>query len=313
MGFPLVSVIILNYKRRDALKLALDSVLRQEYPNREIIVVDNHSEDDTAAVVRAAGSNVVFIELPTNVGASGGRNAGIRAARGDIVVTLDNDVVLLSPFELGKAVKAFEDRPKIHVIAFQVCDHQTGELRLREWCHPRSWKDFAQSEFETHFFVEGACAYRREVFDVAGFYYEPLFIYTEGYDLALRILDRGLKILYCPGIRVGHLMSPETRTRERPFYLFTRNYIWIAYKDYRLLDGLRFLAPKLAMMLYFTLRSGCYRAFLRGLWDGIRRLPVIRRDRTPIGKATVRYLDELERWRPGLLFRLARHRSQPQL
>src|SRR3990172_4751732 len=98
-------------------------------------------------------------------------------------------------------------------------------------------------------------------------------------------------------------MSPETRTSERPYYMYTRNYIWIAYKDYRLLDGLRFLLPKLAMMSYFTLRSGHYRAFFSGLCHGLTGLKRVRPDRTPVRKTTLTYLAQLDAWRPGLLIR----------
>lgn len=310
---PLVSVIILNYKRLEAFKLALDSVLQQEYPNREIIVVDNHSEEDIESLVRNRDASIKLIQLPTNRGSCGGRNAGIREARGDILITLDNDVNFSSPFELTKVVNTFKQRPDIHVLAFQVCDAETGELRLREWCHPRSWKKFGQSEFETHFFGEGAVAFRRQVFQTCGLYYEPFFIGCEGYDLALRILNHGFRILYAPRIRVHHLMSPETRRPDRAYYIYTRNYLWITYKDYPLVAGLRFLLPKLAMMLYFAVRERCPGAFLRGLRDGVLGLAEIGSNRSPISKSTIKYLAELEKWRPGLFFRLARHKLKPLL
>jgi len=310
---PLVSVVILNYKRRDALVQSLDSVMRQEYPNREIILVDNHSDDGIREFVESINEPVRLIELDDNRGACGGRNAGLLEARGDIIVTLDNDVYFDSPFELSKVVQVFRTRPDVHVLAFQLCDAASGILRVREWCHPRSWQEFGESEFETNFFVEGACACRREVYGAAGLYFEPLFIYCEGYDLALRILDHGFRILYYPQIRARHLMSPMTRTRERPYYFFTRNYILIAFKDYPVIEGCRFLLPKLLMMLYFTLRSGCYRPFLKGLWDGLSGLRKIRSQRTTIDRTTIAYMNALDRGRPGWLARFARHRREPQL
>jgi len=180
---PLVSVIILNYKRRDALKLALESVMAQDYQNREIIVVDNNSRDDAEALVHAFDPNIIFIGLSENLGSSAGRNAGIRRARGEILVTIDNDVLLDSPFELTHIVQTFEAHPEVHVLAFQICDATTGQLRLREWCHPRSWKEFGQSEFETHFLPEGASAFRREALDRCGLYYEPFLSVMRGATL----------------------------------------------------------------------------------------------------------------------------------
>lgn len=310
---PLVTVVILYYKRSSTIRETIHSVIRQDYPYREIILVDNHSQDDLKSVIEPFRSEIRLIELPENLGACGGRNAGIRAARGQILIFLDDDMSFSTSEELTKIVEAFARRSGIDVLAFRICDPDTGQLRLREWCHPRSWKDFATSEFETHWFCEGAAAFRRKVFEQSGLYYEPLFYGAEGHDLAIRILDHGFKMLYYPSVSVGHRAANEGRSSGRQYYTFTRAFIWMAYKDYRLLDGLRFLIPKMLMMVYFTVRTGSYSAFLKGIGDGLKGLQRIRRDRTPASRHTLKYWYELERWRPGLVARLARHRTAPQL
>jgi GT2 family glycosyltransferase len=309
---PLVSVIVLNYKRLPELACCLDSISQQEYPNIETIVVDNHSEEDVAGVVQSRHSVTRLIELPENLGPCGGRNAGIREARGQVLITIDNDVSFASPFEVARAVKAFDEHPNVHVLAFRICDAATGKLRVREWCHPRDWREFGDTEFETDFFGEGASAFRRGVFDTVGLYWEPLFIGHEGYDLGLRILDHGYRILYCPQVSVRHAMSLATRSKARPFYFYTRNYIWIAYKDHRFWPGLRYLVPKLLMMLFFSVRAGKPLPFLRGIWDGARGLQRIM-PRTPASYHTLVYLSELERSRPAFWRRLRRHRLETQL
>lgn len=309
--FPLVSVVILNYKRLSALEQTIQSVVTQTYTNREIIVVDNHSEENVSSLVKRWGNDIRLIELPANLGGCGGRNAGLRESQGEIVITLDNDVSFASDHELAELVLKFQQRPDFHVIAFQLVDATTGVLRVREWCHPRNWQEFGQIEFETNFFVEGACAYRAEVLRTSGLYYEPLFIYNEGHDLTLRILDHGFRILYCPSIQARHLMSSETRSLQRQHYFFTRNYIWIAYKDYSYFAGICWVLPKLLMMLYFTLRTGCYASFFKGIWDGFGGLRNI--ERTPISTTTAKYFAELEEARPSLIFRFMRHKVQPQL
>ncbi|HZQ53528.1 MAG TPA: glycosyltransferase [Bryobacteraceae bacterium] len=311
MSTPLVSIVILNYKRMTALEQALQSVVAQQYPSKEVIVVDNHSEENVAAVVEKYGPGVRLIELEANLGACGGRNAGIRAARGEIVITLDNDVSFVAPDAIDKVVRVFEQQPGYHVLAFQLRDSHTGKLRIREWCHPKDWRHFAEERFPTHFFVEGAAAYRREVFDHAGLYFEPLFVYHEGWDLGLRILDKGYRILYTPEIQVYHLMSLEGRASSRPDFLFTRNYIWVAYRDYPLWSGLRFVSFRLAMMAYFALRRGHVSTFLEGLWAGIRGCRNI--ERAPVRRKTIQYVKSLESERPNIFVRYARHRTAPQL
>jgi GT2 family glycosyltransferase len=308
-----VSVVILNYKRRDALRRVLDSVRQQEYANREIILVDNNSQDEIRSFIETYAAEVELIELKENRGACGGRNAGIERARGGIIITLDNDIFFESPSELNKVVKTFEARPDVDILAFLLGDAETGEVRTREWCHPRNMTDYCRKEFETNYFVEGAVAYRRKVFEVAGTYYEPIFLGHEGCDLALRVLDHGFRILYTPQIRTRHLASSETRSWERTFYIYTRNYIWIAYKDFEFVEGMRFLIPKLAMMAFFSLRVGHWKPFLRGLVDGVGGLRRIRSERTPISRSTAHYLAELDSNRPKLMVRLARHRTGPQI
>jgi GT2 family glycosyltransferase len=199
------------------------------------------------------------------------------------------------------------------VVAFQICDPDTGELRLRDWCHPRYWKEFAQTEFETDHFGEGASAFRREVFEKTGGYYEQLFYGAEGLDMELRVMDHGFKIIYTPEVRIWHQVSTRARTDHRQYFYFTRNYIWMAYKDYPFLAGVRFLSFKLAMMFYLAVRAGSYGSFVRGVWDGFGGLRRIRQDRTPISRATMRHWLNLEKGRPGLLTRMARHRARPQL
>ena len=307
------SVIIPYFKRGEIFDRGLDSVLRQKYENKEIIVVDNHSQDDVKQRIMARRAGIKLIELPANGGACAARNAGARAATGDILVILDDDAGFFSPLELGELVKIFDKRPDVHAVAFKVCDPATGELCLRDWCHPRYWKEFAQTEFETDHFGEGASAFRREVFEKTGGYYEPLFYGAEGLDMELRVMDQGFKIIYTPQVRVWHQVSGMARTNDRQCFYFTRNYIWMAYKDYPLWAGAKFLSFKLAMMLYLTLRVGCYGSFARGVWDGIRGLRHVHQDRKPISRTTMKHWQDLEKGRPGLLTRLARHRARPQL
>jgi GT2 family glycosyltransferase len=311
MTNPLVSVVILNYKRLSALMQAIESVVEKTYANKEIIVVDNHSEENVAAAVKRFGSDIQLLELDSNRGACGGRNAGLSVARGEIIITLDNDISFLSTDAIDTAVRLFDQNPEFHVLAFQLRDPDTGELRIREWCHPKDWREFSNTQFPTHFFVEGAVACRRVVFVNAGVYFEPLFVYNEGWDLSLRILDQGFRILYTPEIKVRHLMSAEARSSSRSYFLFTRNYIWITYKDYPFWAGFCFLTFRLAMMAYFAGRAKEWGNFSKGLWEGISGCRNIKR--APIKMTTMNYVRELERERPNILMRYLRHGAVPQL
>lgn len=87
---PTVSVVIPAYNAAWCVAKAIDSVLAQDYCDFELIVVDDGSTDDTAAVLAAYGDAIRVIRKP-NGGLSSARNAGIAAARGEFIAFLDAD------------------------------------------------------------------------------------------------------------------------------------------------------------------------------------------------------------------------------
>ena len=89
---PLVSVVISNYNCGRFLAAAVDSALHQSYPNKEVIVVDDGSTDDSLDVLRAYADRVRIV-AQANRGVSGARNEGIRQSRGEFVAFLDADDV----------------------------------------------------------------------------------------------------------------------------------------------------------------------------------------------------------------------------
>jgi GT2 family glycosyltransferase len=304
----MISVVILNYRRREELRRAVESAQAQNYEPKEVIVIDNASGDGTAEFVAATFPDVRIVALEENAGCAG-RNHGVNAARGDIVVTIDNDVCFDTDFELGKIAAAFEKASEVSCVVFKVLRADNGRLHIRDWCHPRDYRQFADEAFETCFIPEGASAFRREEFLARGGYWERLWIGCEGWDLALRMLDAGASIWYRPEIRVRHSMSEETRGTGRNFYFYTRNYILIAARDYYGWRRVSYLAYHLAMMLWHSWRSNALGKFAAGLRDGVHA--AMATPRCPISRATFRRLDRIARHRPGMIARFRRHWEKP--
>lgn len=91
---PLVTVYIITYKRRKLLQRALESVINQSYSNLEIIVVDDYSNDDTAAYMKTQiekDSRITYVINDSNRGACFSRNKAIQMARGEFITGLDDD------------------------------------------------------------------------------------------------------------------------------------------------------------------------------------------------------------------------------
>lgn len=85
-----MSVIIPNYNGALYLKEAVNSVLEQDYVNKEVIVVDDGSTDNSVELLKEFGSKIILIESKNN-GASTARNIGISAAKGEYLAFLDSD------------------------------------------------------------------------------------------------------------------------------------------------------------------------------------------------------------------------------
>jgi GT2 family glycosyltransferase len=309
MDSPTLSVSILNYQRRETLRLCLERVFAQKHPRFEVLVVDNASTDGSREMVTTDFPAGRLVALPHNVGCAA-RNAGVEAARAPIVVTIDNDVILDHPGALGKIEAVFAARPRLAGVNFQILDGE-GRLSRRDWCHPRPLEE-ADEPFETDYVLEGACAVRREAFQAVGGYWEPLFLGHEGLDLALRLLDAGEELLYWPDIRVRHLTSVEARPSSRIYYTFTRNGIWIALRHHRPGRAAFEIIKDLAMMATSSVRAGEGRAFARGLLDGITKSRSALSSRRPLSRSTYRRLRGVRRNAPGVLAKARRHlRERP--
>lgn len=125
---PLVSVVIPTHNRADLLPQAIDSVLSQDYPHVEIIVVDDGSTDDTAQIMQCYKPPVRYIQQ-ANQGAAAARNRGIREASGEFIAFLDSDDWFL-PGKLSLQAHYLLEHPQIGLVysAYDVID-ENRDLR----------------------------------------------------------------------------------------------------------------------------------------------------------------------------------------
>ena len=127
LSTPSISVIVCTRDRAACLRLALEAILRLDYPNFEVIVVDNAARtSDTRDMVREefGDPRLALISEP-RAGLSNARNAGLRHARGDIVAYTDDDVVVDQGW-LRAIAAGFEQAPDVACVTGLV---PAGELR----------------------------------------------------------------------------------------------------------------------------------------------------------------------------------------
>ena len=305
MASPSVSVAVLNYERRDVLRRALASARSQRYPDLEILAVDNASTDGSVAMVREEFPEVRVVALPRNVAAAA-RNDGVAAARGEIVFTLDNDVLFTSPDDVEHGVRVFARHPRAAVVSFAIVGAD-GAVCRRDWCHPRDHARWAEREFLTDYVLEGASACRRAAFLDAGGYWPPFFIGHEGWDLALRLLDRGHDLVYSPDVRLEHLVEASARPSSRIYYTFTRNAVWVALRNHRPAAAVRSVAQDLSMMAFASARAGHLATYARALADAIRGARAALSTRRPLSRDTYARLAAIRALKPSPVRLAMRH------
>lgn len=144
MTDPTVSVVIPTFNRADTLPAAIRSALCQSFSGIEVIVVDDGSRDETAAVLAiVADSRLRILRHETNRGAAAARNTGIRAARGRLIAFLDSDDTWM-PDKLALQVPVLDAAPDTSSVSctgvmLHLLDHGiTRERRIptqANWAH----------------------------------------------------------------------------------------------------------------------------------------------------------------------------------
>ncbi len=217
---PRFSVVLVNYNGREWTGEAVQSVLDQEGVTAEAIVVDNASTDgsreDLEQFVRSSGPvEVRVLPQAANIGFAAGCNRGFEAARGELIVQLNNDA-FLEEGALAAADRALAAHPEAGSLALSVrfrdrpgVLNSTGLVVFRDGSGRD--RDFELSVPEgpheptqTVGATGGAAVWRREVLERIGPLDEDFFMYSEDIDIALRAQRAGYACVYVPDAVVLH-------------------------------------------------------------------------------------------------------------
>lgn len=218
-GAPVkVSVITPVHDRERLLPVAVDSVLAQEYPSLEHIVVDDGSTDGTASVAARYGDRIRFVRQE-NAGPSPARNRALGMARGEYVAFLDSDDAW-RPGRLARAVRLLDAAPRAGIL-YAAIDYIDGDgkpspVRRSRRGTPSGWilpALLRHNVMETSTVV----ARRRLVEEAGGF--DPRYRWCEDHDLWLRIAVRH-EVIFDPVPSVlmrrhpGQLIAEHVRLAE---------------------------------------------------------------------------------------------------
>jgi GT2 family glycosyltransferase len=285
------TLVILTYNRPERVQMHLEYLAHLSRTDLEVIFVDNCSEVRVSSLVPNGRYTVVRNE--TNLGAVG-RNRGIEAACGDIVITLDDDVYGITDQHLD-SLREVMKQPNIAAVNFHIREEDTG--RIANWCHPYDGEKFCYQSFETNGISEGAVAFRRTALAQVGLYPDYFFISHEGPDLACRLINAGWRLIYSPDVVVTHAYEQRGRAGWRRYYYDTRNLLWLVLRNFSLWSGLKQLFIGWGSMLVYSIRDGYLRFWFKAVWDSFLGIPRALRDRVPLTAAAKKQWLQIEKHR----------------
>lgn len=211
-GTPSASVVVVAFDSLDELRRTLPPLVEQLAADDELIVVDNASGDGLAAELPKFAPSARRIPLERNLGFAGGANAGVAAARGDLVVLLNPDAVVApgwldamrrpyaGEWDGWMGLVLLEDGERINTSGGVL--HFTGFGWAGQLDEPTASAPAASSAVG---FVSGAClAMSRVCWEHLGGFDPGFFMYCEDVDLSLRLRLIGGRLGVVPDARVCH-------------------------------------------------------------------------------------------------------------
>jgi GT2 family glycosyltransferase len=234
-----LSVIILNYHVRHFLELCLESVLKATQTiESEIIVVDNHSQDDSCAMVKARFPKVKLIENQENFGFPKGNNLGVAAAKGKYICILNPDTVV-SEHTFVQFLDFAAKHPNLGIMGGSLLDGAGRFLPESKRSTPTPWvaltKIFGLYKFFPHakwfnqyyaghlqanqtgkvdILVGAFMCMERALYQQMGGFDEACFMYSDDIDLSYLVQKSGRDNYYNAEVQLIHFKGESTNKDE---------------------------------------------------------------------------------------------------
>lgn len=240
---PLVSFVVLSWNTLEDTKACLKNIREQNYDNKEIVVVDNGSNDGSKDYL-ARVKDIVYIDLPKNTGFTGGQIAALDKCNGDYILLLNSDAVLDANWTV-KALEVFKADQKIAAVGGKVFEwndsHEVFDVTSPFYSYQKVDTNLGYASTlrtgETRVDVDSisgaAVMIARKAIDEVGYFDNTFFAYFEETDLFARYQRHGYKIIYEPTLHAWHQIAKSSKGQPY-FYLYHmhRNRFMFAYKNF---------------------------------------------------------------------------------
>lgn len=312
----LASIVIINYNAGKLLSKCIDSILKQNYKNYEIIIIDNASKDRSMESINEGGERIRIICNKQNMGFSHAANQGVKIARGEYILLLNFDILMNKNF-LKEMVKAINLKSNIGSVSGRLLKNKklfdsTGIIMNNLFANDRGENEKVNNRrynsTEYIFGPSGAAAlYKKKMLEDCRIYGEifdeDFWIYYEDVDLAWRAQIKGWKSFYTPKAiayhRRGVTRKNNPKALENYRMIGLANRILAIFKNLPLeLFAKNFfiiLKYQICNFFYVFVHERYYFFILKYIWI-LRRLPIMFVKRKIImeeRKADIQYLNNL--------------------
>ena len=290
----MLSVIIVNWNVRDLLRECLRSIEAGKGGlSLEIIVVDSASSDDSVAMVRSEFPSVHLIACTENVGFPRGNNLGLQEARGDYLLLLNPDTVIVDD-ALAVLVSYLQANPDVGVVGPQLLNLD-GSVQSSRRRFPTAATGFFESTWLEGLapgilrryyaldlpdaatadvdWLTGACIMvPRSTYEAVGGMDEGYFMYSEELDWCRRIKESGRRVVYYPAAQVIHHVGKSSEQAVTARHI---NFNQAKLRYFRKYHG-RFMA---AVLRVFLLAGYAWQIALESVKGLLGSKPILRRQR----------------------------------
>lgn len=247
------SILIITYGREKELFEILNCLNKYKKDDLEILILDNNETnilEEKIQEIFIENKNIVlkYFNDGKNYGVALGRNYLIERAKGEILITLDDDIEIEEDINnfVEKVDKHFNCNKNIGCLAFNIINFYSREHLRHEIPHGNKKLNFEENLY-TYYFIGAGHAIKKEVYKKVGLYPDDLGKYGgEERDLSFRILEQGYDILYTADLKIYHKVSQNGRLKEETYnryrnqlvvlnrymplkYRITSNIIWSLY------------------------------------------------------------------------------------
>jgi GT2 family glycosyltransferase len=206
-SWPRISVVVCSYNGGRTIRECCEGLARLEYPDFEVIVVDDGSTDDTAAIANEFGYRVISTE---NQGLSRARNTGLAASTGEIVAYLDDDAYP-DPHWLTYLAVSFSQNGHVGIGGPNVTPPDDGLVAECVANAPGNPTHVLLTDEEAEHLPGCNMAFRREALEAVGGFDAQFRVAGDDVDLCWRLRERGWTLGFSPAAMVWHHRRSSVR------------------------------------------------------------------------------------------------------